>query len=157
METEPEKLEARLRLFTAAEVADILKLNAQVVARKLSAREIEGYKIGKDWRVSEEQLVAFLDRHSNKKSSTGPEAKTLRSFLEDGKLKSIPTNHTKRLHVLKHLASQLDAQRVYSEAELNVFLAGYHSDVCTLRRELIINKLMVRKAGKYKRVTWNPL
>jgi ArsR family transcriptional regulator, arsenate/arsenite/antimonite-responsive transcriptional repressor len=44
---------------------------------------------------------------------------------------------------------------VYSESELNRFLARYHSDVCTLRREFIANKLMVRKDGSYKVVGWN--
>jgi len=155
MEPETEPLEPRLRLFTAAEVADILKMNAQVVARKLLAREIEGYKIGKDWRVSEEQLVSFLERHSNQRAAS-PEAKVLSSFFEGGRLKSIPTTRGKRLTVLKHLVSQLDSHRVYPEPELNEFLGRFHSDVCTLRRELVMNHLMVRKAGKYKRVTWNP-
>ena len=39
---------AELQLFTSAEVAQILKMNGQVVTRKLQAGEIEGYKLGKD-------------------------------------------------------------------------------------------------------------
>ena len=56
--------------------------------------------------------------------------------------------------VLKHLVSKLDPNKVYPEPEINQFLLTFHSDVCTLRREFIINKLMVRKAGKYKVVNW---
>lgn len=144
-----------LKLMTVAEVAEVLRLHPQVIARKLATSQIEGYKIGKDWRVSEEQLLAFLEKHKNTRPMSA-ESKTLGSFFADGKLKSIPTTRSKRLVVLKHLVSQLDRAKVYSEPELNKFLAGFHEDICTLRREMIMNKLMVRKNGKYKVVTWQP-
>lgn len=144
-----------LTFFTSAEVADILKMHPQVIARKLQGGEIEGYKLGKDWRVSKDQLLRYLERHSNQKSATSPEAKVLQTFFEDGKLKSIPAARSKRLHVLKHLVSKLDARKVYTEVEINDFLKPFHSDICTLRREFIMNKLMVRSRGKYKVVGWN--
>ena len=145
---------ATLRFFTSQELAEILKMNAQVIARKLQAGEIEGYKLGKDWRVSEAQLMEFLERHSNKRAKASPEAKIVDNFFENGRLKSIPTARGRRLLVLKHLVAKLDPQKVYDEAEINQFLLPFHSDVCTLRREFIINKLMVRKSGKYKVVNW---
>lgn len=141
--------------FTSAEVADILKMHPQVIARKLQCGEIEGYKLGKDWRVSKDQLLRYLERHSNQKTVKSPEEKVVGAFFEDGKLKSIPAARSKRLHVLKHLVSKLDARKVYTEVEINDFLKPFHSDICTLRRELIINKLMVRSRGKYKVVGWN--
>jgi excisionase family DNA binding protein len=144
-----------LVFFTSAEVADILKMHPQVIARKLQAGELEGYKLGKDWRVSKEQLLRYLERHSNQKTAKSPESKTVGAFFEDGKLKAIPAARSKRLLVLKHLVSKLDARKIYTETEINDFLKPYHSDVCTLRRELIINKLMVRNTGKYKVVGWN--
>jgi excisionase family DNA binding protein len=146
-----------LRLLTSFEVADILKMNPQVIARKLQAGEIEGYKIGKDWRVSEAQLMAFLEAHSNKRAPKSAADRVVKSFFSDGKLTSIPAQRSKRLLILKHLVAKLDPARVYSEKEINVFLGQFHSDVCTLRREFIMNKLMVRKAGKYKAVSWNLL
>ncbi len=145
-----------LVFFTSAEVAEILKMHPQVIARKLQAGELEGYKLGKDWRVSKEQLLRYLERHSNQRAAKGPEAKVLDNFFDaSGKLKSIPAARSKRLHVLKHLVSKLDARKVYTENEINDFLKTYHADICTLRRELVINKLMVRSAGKYKVVGWN--
>ena len=63
-------LPSSLRLFTSAEVAEILRLHPQVVARKLQAGEIPGYKLGKDWRVSEEQLGLYLQRHANQNDFT---------------------------------------------------------------------------------------
>ena len=56
---------SRLRFFTSAEVADILKMNPQVITRKLQAGDLAGHKLGKDWRVSEAQLFEFLERHRN--------------------------------------------------------------------------------------------
>jgi excisionase family DNA binding protein len=150
-----EKTAVELTLFTSAEVAGILKMHPQVIARKLQGGEIEGYKLGKDWRVSKEQLMRYLESHSNLKTAKSPEAKVVGAFFEDGKLKSLPAARSKRLHVLKHLVSMLDARKVYTESELNDFLKPIHADICTLRRELVINRLMVRSAGKYKVVGWN--
>lgn len=144
-----------LQFFTSAEVAEILKMNPQVIARKLQAGEMEGYKIGKDWRVSEAQLQGFLERHSNKNASKSPEEKILKTFFADGKLKSIPTARSKRLYILRFLVSKLEGQRIYPEKEINEFISQFHPDVCTIRREFIMNKLMVRKAGNYKVAGWN--
>lgn len=138
-----------LSLLTVTEVADVLKLNAQVVSRKLAKGEIEGYKLGKDWRVSERQLLDYLEARSNR--SGDPESdKVLRNFMRGGKLKEIPAQRKKRDVVLRHIVATLDPMRVYPEKALNEILAAYHSDVCTLRREMIMTKLMVRKDGNYK-------
>lgn len=151
------KLDPNLELFTSSEVAVILKMNPQVIARKLQSGDMEGFKIGKDWRVSQAQLMNFLNKHSNQNSAQSPKEKVLKTFFENGKLKSIPTTRNKREHVLRHLVSQLEPSRVYSEKEINEFISKFHSDVCTIRREFIMNKLMVRSAGKYKVASWNRL
>ena len=144
-----------LKLFTSGEIADILKMNPQVIARKLQAGDMEGYKIGKDWRVSEAQLMSFLEKHSNQRVAKSPEEKAVKAFFQDGRLKSIPTTRGKRESVLRHLVAQLEPNRVYTEKEINEFITQFHPDVCTIRREFIINKLMVRNAGKYKVASWN--
>ncbi|MEM1153038.1 MAG: DUF2087 domain-containing protein [Pseudomonadota bacterium] len=145
----------KLTLFTATEVAGILKMNVQVVARKLSSGELEGYKLGKEWRVSEPQLLGYLEKHKNTKVRRSEAEKTVETFFQDGKLKEIPAARGKRVHILRHLVSQLDETTIYTEKEINAFIRKYHSDVCTIRREFIGHKLMVRKDGKYKRVSWN--
>lgn len=132
-------------------------MNPQVIARKLQSGEMEGFKIGKDWRVSKAQLMKFLEKHSNQKSAHSTKEKVLNAFFENGKLKSIPTTRNKREFVLRHLVSQLEPNRIYTEKEINAFISKFHSDVCTIRREFIINKLMVRNAGKYKVASWNRL
>jgi excisionase family DNA binding protein len=147
---------ANLKFMTSSEVAEILKMHPQVINRKLQAGELEGYKIGKEWRVSEAQLFKFLEANSNQRPKPTKQSRTLAAFFDkDGRLKAIPTTRSKRLFVLQHLAGKLDPARVYSEDEINKFIAPFHEDVCTIRREFIMNKLMVRKSGKYKVVSWN--
>jgi excisionase family DNA binding protein len=143
----------RLTLFTAQEVASILKMNTQVVTRKLSSGELEGYKIGKEWRISEEQVIHFLEKYKNNtKQDQGD--KIVKTFIKNGKLIDIPATRSKRELILKYLVSKLDNTKIYSEKEINDFIKNYHQDVCTIRREFIGYKLMVRKDGKYKKVSW---
>jgi excisionase family DNA binding protein len=151
----PQTLSDELTLFTSAEIADILKMHPQVIARKLQAGEIEGFKLGKDWRVSKVQLLRFLEGRSNQKTAKTPADKIIQTFFEDGKLKALPVARSKRIHVLKHLVSMLDAGRVYTEVEINNFLRPIHADISTIRREFIMNKLMVRNSGKYKVTSWS--
>lgn len=142
---------SQIVLYTAGEVAELLRLNHQVVQRKLQAGDIPGYRIGREWRVEHSQLIAWLERHSNRRTSSDA-AKVLRAFLdEEGRLRSIPVPQAKRAVVLEYLADHLEAGRTYRERELNAVLRRFHDDVATLRRELVGAKLLVRTTdGVYK-------
>ena len=74
-------------------------------------------------------------------------------FFVDGRLKEIPAQRKKRRYVLERLLELFEHDRVYLEAEVNTILREYHSDVSTLRREMICEHMMVRSNGKYKRAT----
>ncbi len=49
-------------LYTSEEVAHILKVNKQVILRWLRDGKIQGYKMGKLWRVEDADLEAFLEQ-----------------------------------------------------------------------------------------------
>lgn len=139
-----------LLFYTAAEVADLLRLNHQVVQRKLQAGEIPGYRIGREWRVERAQLLAWLERHSNQSAASRDPAAAW--FDDAGRLRAIPASQQKRAPVLARLAELFEHGRTYEEAEVNVVLRAAHDDVATLRRELVAEKLLVRtRAGVYKR------
>ena len=76
----------------------------------------------------------------------------LDSFFQDGRLKTIPAQRKKKRIVLQALAQQFEPQRIYPEPEVNVILARYHDDVCTLRRDLVGEGLLERDAQGYWRV-----
>jgi len=78
--------------------------------------------------------------------------KVLDTFFAYGKLKSIPVQRKKRRIVLEQLVQSFEHERDYPEREVNLAIADYHDDFCTLRRELILEKLMTREGGVYRRV-----
>lgn len=143
---------ADLAFYTAAEVARLLRLHPQVVQRKLQAGAIPGYRIGREWRVEHEQLVAWLEQHSNQRART-PEMQIVENFFTPGgRLRSIPAQRSKRSVVLERLAAEFEPARIYTEREVNTVLRRFHDDVATIRRELIAAKKLVRtKSGVYKR------
>lgn len=142
-----------LVLYTAAEVADLLKMNHQVVQRKLAAGEIPAYRIGREWRVEHAQLMSWLEQHSNQRTLTKDE-QLFKSFVgADGRFTSIPAKRSKRDAILRWLALKLEPNRTYPEKELNAILREYHDDVAFLRRGMIEARLLVRTPGGiYKRV-----
>lgn len=145
---------SEFKFYSAAEVAAILKLNHQVLARKLLAGEIPAYKIGKDWRIEEKELMAWLKASSNRPTGQGESFEEVieRNFFEGGRLKQIPARRSKRNVVLNRIAREFKPGRHYTEKEVNDILTGFHPDFCTLRRELIITKLLGRESGRYWRI-----
>jgi hypothetical protein len=74
--------------------------------------------------------------------------RVLDSFLDaHGRLRSIPAQLKKRQAILRHIVREFEPARRYTEKDINEVLVRFHSDVSTLRRELIDNGLMGRKAG----------
>ena len=51
--------------FTTTELAQKLKMNVQVITRKVKAGEILAYKIGKDWRIPDQSVTEWLERQTN--------------------------------------------------------------------------------------------
>lgn len=71
------------------------------------------------------------------------------SFFEYGKLKAIPAQRKKERIILEEIAKAFEPGRIYTEREVNIIIADFHDDFCTLRRDLISEKLMERENGKY--------
>lgn len=78
--------------------------------------------------------------------------KVLDSFFKYNKLKSIPVQNKKKEIVLEKIVESFEMDRIYSEKEVNIIIADYHDDFCTIRRDLIEFKLMERNDGKYKKI-----
>lgn len=139
--------------YTAAEVAELLRMNHQVVQRKLQAGEIPAYRIGREWRVERAQLMTWLERHSNQRARTPDERVLATFFSDDGRLRALPAPHAKRRVVLHRLAEAFAPNRTYTEPEVNEILRAFHDDVASIRRELIAWKLLARTRGIYRRAT----
>ncbi|MFN8475819.1 MAG: DUF2087 domain-containing protein [Anaerolineae bacterium] len=79
------------------------------------------------------------------------EQKTLRDFLVDGRLKTIPSQEKKREVILRYLVELFEPQRQYPEREVNAILRDVHPDAASLRRHLVDSHLMQRDHGIYWR------
>ena len=84
-------------------------------------------------------------------SADPAEDAVLTAFVRDGRLVSIPAQHTKRRVVLEHLVRVFDAGVRYPEREVNALLAVWHPDTAALRRYLVDEGLLTREAGVYWR------
>jgi DNA-binding HxlR family transcriptional regulator len=73
-------------------------------------------------------------------------------FLPDGRLKVIPAQRKKREVVLRHILNAFQTGDRYTEKQVNEILARFHDDTATLRREMIVYKLMDRAEGAYWRI-----
>lgn len=137
----------RLFLYTAAEVADILRLHVQVVQRKLQAGEIPGYRLGKEWRVEHGQLLEWLERYSNQRTRPLID----RWFDKSGRLKALPSQRAKRHAVLARIGELFERGRTYKESEVNERLRALFDDVALLRRELVAERILSRSRNIYER------
>ena len=52
---------ADIKVFTLDEVADILKVTKRTLYNYVKAGKLPAVKMGKSWRVSEENLKAFIE------------------------------------------------------------------------------------------------
>ena len=78
--------------------------------------------------------------------------KVIDTFFEYGKLKAIPAQRKKRRNVLEEIVKDFEMSRRYDEKEVNLIIAAYHDDFCTLRREMIMEGLMQRDHQIYWRM-----
>jgi len=53
-------------LLTPDEAAKILKVNVRTVTNLIRAGDLKGVKVGRVWRIREEDLEAFIDQERRK-------------------------------------------------------------------------------------------
>lgn len=54
------------RLLTTSQIADKLQVTEKTVTRWLLAGSLKGYKVGRQWRVREDDLEAFMKASASK-------------------------------------------------------------------------------------------
>jgi DNA-binding transcriptional ArsR family regulator len=100
------------------------------------------------WPHDGEPLADTLARVA----ATPDDARTLRAYLVDGRLTTIPAQPRKREVILRFLLERVFVEdREYPEKEVNQRLALFHPDVASLRRYLVDLGYVDRAAGLYRR------
>lgn len=50
------------------------------------------------------------------------------------------------------IADAFEFDRIYSEREVNIIIADFHDDFCTLRRDMISEHILARDEKGYRRL-----
>ena len=75
--------------------------------------------------------------------------KVIQSFFEYEKLKTIPAQRKKLRIVLEEMLKSFEKGKTYTEREVNIIIADYNDDFCTLRRAMVSEKLLARDDQGY--------
>lgn len=75
--------------------------------------------------------------------------KVIDAFFEYGKLKSIPSQRKKERIVLEEIAKVFEKGRKYTEREINILIADFNDDFCTIRRDMISEHILERENATY--------
>ena len=78
--------------------------------------------------------------------------KVVDAFFEYGRLKSIPAQRKKERIILEEIVRAFAVDRIYSEREVNIIIADFCDDFCTLRRDMVGEGLLARDGRGYWRV-----
>ena len=78
--------------------------------------------------------------------------KVLTTFFSYGKLIKIPTQRKKQLICLEEIAKAFEFEKKYQEKEVNEIIKKYFDDYCTIRRNMIAEKLLSREGHVYSRI-----
>ena len=130
--------------FTTTELAQKLKMNVQVITRKIQAGEIRAYKIGKEWRIPEPSVFEWLEANAN---ATEPGARKPKPHRTKK-----PTDDTsQREHLLEYVLAQFEPNRLYREDEVNRIVERQHKDGPAIRQELLTRRMMELTDGHWRR------
>jgi excisionase family DNA binding protein len=127
--------------FTTAELAEKLKMNVQVITRKVQSGEIQGYKIGKDWRIPEQSVYDWLQ--------TLAQTKLRRRRTPTEAIQ--PPEQFDRKHLLEYILAQFEPNQEYSEAEVDRVIRRYANETDQIRRAILTRNMMERVDTGYRR------
>ena len=136
--------------FTTAQLAEKLKMNVQVITRKVQSGEITAYKIGKDWRIPEQSVYEWLEERSNRNGKP-PSGKVAHRKNTETPTKPAPIKHSDRKYLLEYILAQFEPNRLYDEDEVNRLISRYDNDFAAVRDEFLSEKMMKREQGGFRR------
>lgn len=150
-----ERLAQRLELTPATISFHMKKLEDAGAVRSYKDQYYTMYSINREiFRGSVLELIRAASDGEDEQARRDEEyrRKVIDSFFEYGKLKAIPAQRKKERICLEEMVKSFEPGRVYEESEVNEILLRFHEDYCTIRRDMISEKLMEREGAKYRRI-----
>lgn len=147
-----ERLAGRLDLTPATISFHLKKLADAGAVSSYKKQYYTMYSLCKD--VFLERIIDIISEQSDEAAvqhqrDADYRRRVIDAFFEYGKLKSIPAQRKKERIILEEIAKAFEPGRIYTEREVNIIIADYHDDFCTLRRDMIGEKIMERENGTY--------
>lgn len=147
-----ERLAERLELTSATVSFHLKKLEDAGAVKSYKDQYYTMYSINKELfsinivdilkeKTSESELQKERDEAYRKK--------VIDAFFEYGKLKSIPGQRKKEKIVLEEIAKSFKKGKKYTEKEINLIIADFNDDFCTIRRDMISEGILTRKDSIY--------
>jgi len=78
------------------------------------------------------------------------ERKVLRTFFDGPRLVAMPAPRKKKQMILEEILRRIPRRKEYEERELSRYIETIFEDYCTVRREWIMGRYMVRENGTYR-------
>lgn len=150
-----ERLAERLNLTPSTVSFHLKKLADAGAVTAHKSQYYMMYSLNKE--LFETSILQILQEQSEEtdlqeKRDAAYRQKVIDTFFEYGRLKVIPAQRKKERIVLEVIADAFDYDRGYTEREVNLTIADFHDDFCTIRRDLIGEGLMGRESGRYWRI-----
>lgn len=146
-----ELLSERMAITPSTVSFHLKKLEAAGLVRCEKEQYYTVYKLNK--QLFDETLGSLIgkpaDNDAQKLREDQYRHKVIETFYENGRVKTLPAQHKKRLIILEEILKGFEKGRKYPEKEVNLIIAEVHDDFCTIRREMIMNGMMRREAGVY--------
>lgn len=151
-----ERLAERLSLTSATISFHLKKLEEAGAVKSRKDQYYTMYSVNED--VFKASVIDILKEKSDEQARQEERERKYRqkvidSFFEYGKLKSIPSQRKKERIVLEEISKSFESGREYTEREVNIIIADYNDDFCTIRRDMISEGLLERHDSIYIKIT----
>jgi len=149
-----ELLAERLDLTPSTVSFHLKKLEACKLVTSKKDQYYVIYEVNKD--VLNETLLSLVESGEKNKVEWDERQqeyrkKIINTFIKNGKLISIPVQRKKEKIILEEILKSFEHNREYKEREVNIIIADYHDDFCTIRRDMISEGMFTRDKGIYIR------
>lgn len=149
-----ERLSERLQVTPATVSFHLKKLEEIGLVSSKRDQYYTMYSINRD--ILNKNIISILSEETDDNSIQQERdekyrQKVLDAFFEYGKLKSIPSQRKKARIVYEEIIKSFEKDRDYTEREVNIIIADFNDDFCTIRRDMISEGLLEREKMIYRR------
>lgn len=151
-----ELLSERLELASSTISFHLKKLEEANLVYSKKEQYYVMYYLNEDvFNINLKDIVYFKEEENQDREKEREEEyrkKVINSFFKYGKLLSIPVQAKKRKIILEEMINAFEDNKEYTEREVNIIIADFNDDFCTLRRWMVSENLLERQDGIYKKV-----